>query len=125
MGREQRANDARREAIRRIAERVTGHFVDKGEVIALGFAAFIVAAYDDYETMPLDQLAQLRAAYFAGAQHLFASIGNMMDAGDEPTEADMRRMALINHELNAFVDELKQRLNVTDPDVGPPAETKQ
>jgi len=125
MGREQRANDARREVIRRIAERITGHYADKGEVIALGFASFIVATYDDYETMPETQLRQLRTAYFAGAQHLFASINTMLDDGDEPTAADMKRMDLINHELNAFVDELKQRLDITDPDVGPPAETKQ
>lgn len=126
MGREQRANATRRAAIHRVAEILTGRAVDDGQIIALGYAAFIAQSYPNWETMSADQRDQLRTAFYAGAQHLHGSIFNMLDPGsDEPSERDMRRMTLIAHELNTFIDELKQRHNITDPDVGPPPETKQ
>src|SRR5690606_29496803 len=99
MGREQRANAERREAIGKIADRIAGHYVDRGLIIEMGFAGLISTAYPDWEAMPKDQLDQLRSAFFAGAQHLFGSIMGILDPGEEPTERDLRRMDLINHEL--------------------------
>jgi hypothetical protein len=66
-------------------------------------------------------------AFFGGAQHLFGSINTMLDDGPdtEPTEQDLRRMTLIAHELNTFIEEYKQLYGIADPDVGPPPETKQ
>jgi len=46
----------------------------------------------------------------AGAQHLFSSIMTILDPGDEPTEADMKRMELIAKEMAAFYEELKREL---------------
>lgn len=125
MGKEARANAARREAIGKIAEQITGRAVDDGKIIEIGFAAMIQVAYPRWEDMPKDQIDQLRTAFFGGTQHLWGSIMNMLDPGSEPTARDLRRMDLINHELEAFVEEFKQRQGITDPDIGPEPQTRQ
>jgi hypothetical protein len=125
MGREQRANTARREAIGKIASAIAGRAVDEGELIQIGFAAMIHATYPNWERMPLEQRDQLRMAFFGGAQHLWGSVFNFLEPGEEPTEKDLRRFDLIAHELNTFIEEWKQRHNITDPDIGPMQETKQ
>jgi hypothetical protein len=46
-------------------------------------------------------------AFLAGSQHLFSSIVVILDPGDEqPTEADLRKMDLIDKELRAFAREM-------------------
>lgn len=125
MGQEARANAERREAIGRIADAIAGASVDRGKVIEMGFASMIAATYPQYKDMPKEQLDDLRNAFFGGAQHLFASITGILDPGAEPTDRDLRRMDLINHELTTFIEEFKQRHGITDPDIGPPPETKQ
>lgn len=125
MGREARANAARREAIGQIADKIAGHYIDRGKIIELGFAALIRQAYPGWETMPKDQLDELRCAFFAGAQHLMGSIMGTLDPDSEPTERDMRRMSMIHHELEAFIEEYKQRHGITDPDIGPEQQTAQ
>jgi hypothetical protein len=125
MGRHQRANAERREAIGTVADQLAGHYVDRGLVIAIGFAAMIEAAYPAWRQMPKDQIRELRAAFFGGAQHLFGSIMGILDPGTEPTERDLRRMDLIAHELEAFIEEFKQTHGVTDPDIGPEKQTAQ
>lgn len=125
MGREARMNAERREAIGKIADAITGHYVDRGRLIEIGFAAMIQQAYPGWETMPKQQLDELRTAFFGGAQHLWGSIFGMLDPGSEPTEQDLRRMDLIAHELSAFIEEYKQRHGITDPDIGSEPQTKQ
>lgn len=52
---------------------------------------------------PHDQFVECKRAFFAGALSLFtAAMGDMFEAGEEPTEADMARMAEIEEELLAF-----------------------
>lgn len=125
MGREQRANAARREAIEAISKAITGRAADRGHIIEAGFAAMIQATYPKWEEMPLDQLKEIRMAFFGGAQHLWGSIMNMLDPGEEPSARDMRRMDLIAHELDAFITEFKQEHGITDPDIGPAEGTRQ
>lgn len=119
MGKQARANAARREAIGKAADAIAGHHVDRGKIIEIGFAAMIEATYPGWQKMPKQQLLDLRMAFFGGAQHLFGSIMGILDPGHEPTERDMRRMDLIAHELEAFIHEFKQRNGITDPDIGP------
>ena len=125
MGREQRANAERREAIGKIADAIAGRFIDRGKIIEMGFATLISQTYPGWETMGKQQLDDLRCAFFAGAQHLLGSIMGTLDPGSEPTEQDMRRMDLIHHELEAFIEEYKQRHGITDPDIGPEKQTAQ
>lgn len=125
MGREQRANAERREAIGKLADEMAGRFIDRGKIIEMGFAAMIQQTYPGWQTMPKQQLDDLRCAFFGGAQHLMGSIMGTLDPGQEPTERDMRRMDLIHHELEAFIEEYKQRHGITDPDIGPEKQTAQ
>lgn len=125
MGREARLNAERREAIGKVADQIAGHFVDRGKIIEIGFAAMVQQSYPDWKKMPKQQMDDLRTTFFAGAQHLWGSIFGILDPGSEPTEQDLRRMDLIHHELEAFIEEYKQRNGITDPDIGPAPQTKQ
>lgn len=58
---------------------------------------------------PVDQLREMRIAFMAGAQHLFASLLSIFDKGIEPTEGDMKRMTLIAEELDVFRKEMEVR----------------
>jgi hypothetical protein len=74
---------------------------DDGKLIAAGWLSFRhLVVHPD---APLDQLHEMRIAFFAGAQHLFASINSILDEDAEPTDADLQRMQAISDELDAFV----------------------
>ena len=90
--------------IRQAADAIAKEYADKGKLVEAGWQAMrILAIAPD---APEDQLREMRLAFMAGAQHLFGSIMGIMDAGEEPTDADMRRMDLIDKELRAVVLEL-------------------
>lgn len=125
MGGNGKVNAQRREAIGKVADALAGHYVDRGLVIAMGFAAMVEASYPEWRNLPKQQYDDLRAAFFCGAQHLFGSIMSILDPDEEPTERDMRRMNMIVHELDAFIAEYKQRHGITYPDIGPPPQTAQ
>lgn len=57
------------------------------------------------------QLDEMRKAFFAGAQHLFASIMGILEPGAEPTEKDLVRMDHIDKELREFVSKMKAELD--------------
>lgn len=90
---------------REIVDRITKQFADEGRILEGGWQAFLAVS------MPANanelQKSEMRKAYFLGAQHLFASIMNMLDPGTEPTERDLKRMDLILKELQQFVEQLK------------------
>ena len=79
---------------------------DQGKLIEAGWFSLMAIAIP--ADAPPVQVKEMRKAFMAGAQHLFASILSIMDPEDEPTEADLRRMDLINAELKAYVEELKE-----------------
>jgi|SRR5262245_4094561 len=78
---------------------------DDGKVIEAGWTAFLAVVHPE---APLDQRKEMELAFYAGAQHLFASIMNLLDPGQEPTDADMRRMSLIADELQKWYDQRKR-----------------
>lgn len=85
--------------------------MDQGKLIEAGWRAFrIVAVPRDASNHQLDLLRQ---GYYHGAQHLFASIMRGLDSEADPTDADMRRMSLINDELAAF--EKQEQLRYSKP----------
>ncbi|HYI27585.1 MAG TPA: hypothetical protein VD863_07005 [Bradyrhizobium sp.] len=91
-------------ADRAYLERLTRQLADDGRLIEAGWVGLRLAAIP--LDAPLIQLDEMHKAYMAGAQHLWASIMTMLDAGAEPTEGDMRKMSLIAAELDAFADKL-------------------
>jgi len=74
---------------------------DDGRLIEVGWLSLRLASVAS--DAPQVQIDEMRNAFFAGAQHLFASIMGVLDPGSEPTDADLRRMDLIHHELQAFI----------------------
>jgi hypothetical protein len=95
-------------ADRAFLERLTKQLADEGRLIEAGWVALRL------ECVPLNapavQLEEMRNAYMAGAQHLFASMLGMLDPGTEETPDDMRRMDLIAREMEVFGKELELRV---------------
>ncbi len=86
---------------------------DHGQIIEAGWIALKAAAL---RGAPEIQVMEMRKAFFAGAQHLFSSIVNLLDDDSEPTADDLRRMEMIHVELEAFVDSLKREAKgMVDP----------
>lgn len=95
-------------ADRAYLERLTKQLIDDGKLIEAGWISLRIATgLTDASAV---QLAEMRKAFFAGAQHLYASMMNVLDEGEEPTDDDMRRMASIDAELEAFGNELLKDL---------------
>lgn len=96
---------------REVLEALAKKFADEGRLIEAGYIGMRMTLIPPTATE--GQVRDMRLAYMAGAQHLFAALMVILDEDAEPTDTDMRRMELINKELAAFADEL--RLMVKKP----------
>jgi hypothetical protein len=85
---------------------MTKKLADQGKLIEAGWVTLRFMTIPD--DAPEVQVTEMRRAYFAGCQHLFASIMSIFEPGEEPTEKDLKRMDLISAELDAFVAQLEQ-----------------
>lgn len=90
---------------KRDLERLSREMTDKGRLIEAGFLGLRLAAMDP--NAPPVQIGEMRMAFFAGAQHLFASIMTILDPGEEPTERDLKRMDAISAELQEFIKDFE------------------
>lgn len=97
-----------RAEIERIATEMSKQLADQGKLIEAGWAGYrmLVMSPD----APQLQIDECRMAFMAGSQHLFSSIMNVLDPGEQETEADLRKMDLIDKELRAFGREMEMRL---------------
>lgn len=89
---------------RKLHDAIATKLTDEGKLIEVGWAtmnAFVLPA----DASPT-QRAEMRKAFFMGAQHLFASIMGILEPGAEPTDKDLDRMTLIHNELEAFRKEV-------------------
>lgn len=89
---------------RELHDKILSSSSDDGRVIEIGFQAMRRLLISKYA--PEAQVEDMRLAFFAGAQHLFASIFAILDPDSEPTDKDMERMSKINDELNEFTKEV-------------------
>jgi hypothetical protein len=95
-------------ADRAFLQRLERELVDQGKLIEAGWVLLRRAAI--HPDAPAEQLTEMRMAFFAGAQHLFAALMDILEPGEEPTEADLKRMNMINDELGAFLEKMKLRI---------------
>lgn len=95
-------------ALREAVKQLTAGLVDKCDLIEAGW--LVMQAYIVPPETSSRQIADMRFAYMAGAQHLFSSIMALIGPGTEPTETDFRRLMLIKKELQAFGDEAAARI---------------
>ncbi len=86
---------------------VAKQLADEGKLIEAGWAGLKIAAVSP-DAPPL-QLQEMRMAFFAGAAHLFQSIMSVMDDGDDATEGDLKKMTLIQSELDCFLAEFSAK----------------
>ncbi len=94
---------------RHALEQMARNLTDKGKLIEAGWIGLRIAAIP--ADAPQAQLDEMRNAFMAGANHLFFSIMQILDPGEDETPGDLRRMAMIEGELNSFGEELKLRLH--------------
>jgi hypothetical protein len=92
-----------------LIDRITSELADQGRIVEGGWRVFMATGMP--KSAPAIQIAEMRKAYFLGAQHVFASVITMLDPGSEPTDKDLRRMDLLHRELKRFVDEMQQSKN--------------
>ena len=89
------------------ADALAKRLIDEGKLIESGWVIF------EGLTVPREagqtQRREMRLAFMAGAQHVFASLMSVLDPGEEPTERDMRRMDSIHNELELVRKELELR----------------
>lgn len=89
---------------RKLHDEIAKKLTDEGKLIEVGWAtmnAFVLPK----DASPV-QRAEMRKAFFMGAQHLYASMMAFLEEGEEPTDTDMNRMSLIHNELEAFRKEV-------------------
>lgn len=80
---------------------IAAEWADKGKLIEGGWQAFVKCkGLQDVPDPVVREM--LHKMFFLGAQHLFASILNILDADRDPTEKDLMRMDLIHKELRTF-----------------------
>lgn len=99
---------SKRERMEQAASDLTKGLTDQGKLIEAGFVLF--ANYVIPKGAPPAQYTDMRLAFMAGAEHVFSSIMNVLDEGDEPTADDLRRMDLIHRELEAWRAKLSERI---------------
>lgn len=90
---------------RQIVDALIREFTDKGKLVELGWLA--MRKHKVPHTATPAQIREMRLCYMAGAQHIFASMMQMMDEDREPTANDMARMGSIHMELEQIAKELK------------------
>lgn len=95
--------------IEQAASGLTKDLTDAGKLVEAGFVVF--AHYVIPKDAPPAQLVEMRLAFMAGAEHVFSSIMNMLDPGEEPTAADLRRMDLIQKEIDDWRGRLSERVD--------------
>jgi hypothetical protein len=96
-------------ADRHFLQQLTKRLADEGRLIEAGWVGLRLHVMQT--NAPPDQVSEMRLAFMAGAQHLFASIMDALDPDRELNDDDMKRMGLIDKELRAFGDELKLRFD--------------
>ena len=99
-----------REEVEKLAAELAKQLTDRGKLIEAGWVIFRGMTVSP--NAPQVQIDEMRYAFMAGAQHLFGSIMEILDPGEEPTAADLRRMDLINEELAEFAEEMRLRHTV-------------
>lgn len=81
--------------------------VDSGKIIEAGWVGLRAMAVPANASDV--QIDEMRSAFFAGAAHLFSCIMRTLDPGEEPTETDMRRLDMIQQELDSFINDFSVR----------------
>lgn len=96
-------------ALDELVDRATKELIAAGKIIEAGWISYrmLVLPKDASDV----QVDETRKAFFAGSQHLFASMMRTLDPGTEPTEQDLVRLDHIHAELSAFGEALARSIS--------------
>jgi hypothetical protein len=86
------------------ARKLEQDLADVGKIIEGGFLGLCLMAYP---SAPDSQVKEIRKVFFAGAHHLFNTMISVVDPGEEITDKDLNRMALIQKELDDFINQFE------------------
>lgn len=86
-------------------DELTKKLIDDGRLIEAGWQGLRIFALP--QNASEIQVTEMRKAFFAGAQHLYASILSFLEPGTDETPNDMKRMEMLDKELRQFVQELR------------------
>jgi hypothetical protein len=101
--------ESKRRRLEQAATDLTRVLTDKGKLIEAGFTAF--AKFVISPDAPPIQLSEMRLAFMAGAEHVWSSMLNLLDEDKEPTADDMRRMEMIQREIDEWRAILSNRVD--------------
>lgn len=85
---------------RKALDELAKKLADEGKLIEAGWVGCRIAWVP--RNAPEEQVTEMRRAFMAGSQHLFATIMAVLDPEAEPTARDLDRMDKIHRELEAF-----------------------
>lgn len=88
-------------------QKLSRDLTDQGKLIEAGWIG--LRAVWLHPDSPQNQIDECRQAFFAGAQHLFASIMTILEPDAEPTDKDLERIGLIEAELQSFIQDFHLR----------------
>jgi hypothetical protein len=97
-------NDEERQRVRKLALEMTQKYADRGLIIESGWVGLTIIW--GLENAPVVQKMEMRKAFFAGAQHLFTCIMNVLEPGAEPTDKDLKVMDGVFKELEDFKNQM-------------------
>lgn len=86
----------REREIQRIAEQLTKKYASEGRLIEAGWQTYRVLCL---RSAVNDSCGDLKEAFQAGAEHVFASMVNMLEADEEVTDNDLKRMDHLQAEV--------------------------
>ncbi len=93
--------------LKELADRFAREATLRGEIVRAGWIGYNLLVLN--KNAPAIQRAECEMAFFSGAQHLFGSIMQVLDADKDPTESDLKMMANIHAELQAFIATFKAK----------------
>jgi hypothetical protein len=86
--------------MRDVTDAITRKLLDEGKIIGAGWA--ILCNIGIPKDAPEQQRRLMQEAFYAGAQHLWASIFAGLEDGQDPTPLELQRMDQISAELEAW-----------------------
>ena len=93
-----------------LVEALTAALIDKGLFIELGFLTLRWKAWPE---APPAMVQEMRMAFFAGAQHVFHGVLNVLGESKDEV-ADFHRMDQVDAELRRFIDDFQSRFLKTE-----------
>jgi hypothetical protein len=99
------------ERVHKVVEMITDKYASEGKLVEMGWVSLLMIL-ENSGPLPEHQREDMRMAFMAGAQHIFASIMSIISKeSDEATPEDEMKLTLIHNELTVFGREMKLRSN--------------